>query len=72
MERQRNVLVDCLCRKGVTIAKFYMYDQSEKDKSKLLDELTAIWRNLLKFVDPTDAKVCALIRLKINYFLMEL
>lgn len=57
MDRQKNVLLDCLCRKGVGLCKLYMYDTTERDKGKLLDEITTIWKNLLKFVDPSDSKV---------------
>lgn len=61
MERQRNVLVDCLCRKGITMCKLYMLNKESADESKvklkLLEEITVLWRNMLKFVDPNDNKV---------------
>lgn len=56
MERQKNVLLDCLCRKGIAFCKSYLYGANE-NKAKLLEEIMTVWRNLLKFVDPSDSKV---------------
>lgn len=57
MERQKNVLIDCLCRKGIALSKLYLYDVNEKENAKLWDEVSAVWKNLLKFIDPNDSKV---------------
>lgn len=57
MERQKNVLLDCLSRQGIALCKLYLYDTNEKEKTTLQEEITVTWRVMLKFIDPNDTKV---------------
>lgn len=61
MERQRNVLQDCLCRKGIALCKLHLLSKSgsedSAEKSDTLNNISDVWRTLLKYVDPNDTKV---------------
>lgn len=59
MDRQKNVLIDCLCRKGIALCRLYLLlkHSNEEEKSISLDEIGGVWLNLLKFVDVNDSKV---------------
>lgn len=53
MDMMKNLLIECLCRKGIAICRTLT---EEKDK-ELQEEVAKTWRNLLKFVDPSDTKI---------------
>nr|XP_023016876.1 tripeptidyl-peptidase 2-like [Leptinotarsa decemlineata] len=52
MEQHRNVYLECLSRKGIALCRIRILN--EKDENK--DEITAIWRSVVKFVDPNETK----------------
>lgn len=59
MDRQKSVLIDCLCRKGIALCRLYMLSNysSEQEKSVTTEEIGNVWLDLLKFVDVNDSKV---------------
>lgn len=59
MDRQKSVLIDCLCRKGIALSRLYMLSKysNEQDKSVTLEDIGNVWLDLLKFVDVNDSKV---------------
>ncbi|VEN44644.1 unnamed protein product [Callosobruchus maculatus] len=52
MEQQKNVYMECLSRKGIALCRLQSIEKDEKT-----EEISEIWRSLVKFVDPCDAKV---------------
>lgn len=59
MERQKNVLVDALCNKGIAMCRIYQMsllklDEDQGQQKVTLDDISEMWRTLLKFVDPCD------------------
>ncbi|KAG5891542.1 hypothetical protein JTB14_028560 [Gonioctena quinquepunctata] len=52
MEQQKNVYLECLARKGIALCRISIINEEDK-----LDQISAVWKSLVKFVDPTDAKV---------------
>lgn len=58
MEQQKNIYVECLARKGIALCRLSLWDDNKEPdsnvhKQKVLD----VWKALVKFIDPTDAKV---------------
>ncbi|XP_060515966.1 tripeptidyl-peptidase 2 [Cylas formicarius] len=53
MEQQKNVYLECLSRKGVALCRLSLISNGAESKEL---EIANIWKSLLKFVDPTDAK----------------
>lgn len=54
MERQKTAIIDCLCRKGIALCRLYLM---ETEKNFEFDDIITVWNTLLKFNDPSDAKV---------------
>lgn len=59
MDRQKSVLIDCLCRKGIALCRLYLLvkHSNPEEKEISLEEIESVWVNLLKFVDVNDSKV---------------
>lgn len=59
MDRQRIVLVDALCRKGIALCRLYLMQQlsSDAENTVELETISNVWLNLLKFIDVNDPKV---------------
>lgn len=61
MERQKTVLLESLCHKGVAMCRLYQLSQVSVDDEPstehhrvTVEEIAEVWRNLLKFIDPYD------------------
>ncbi|KAF5299966.1 hypothetical protein FQA39_LY11339 [Lamprigera yunnana] len=59
MERQKNVLLEILCHKGIAMCRLYQMSitklqEDTAQQTVNLHDITEIWRNLLKFADPYD------------------
>ncbi|CAH1153592.1 unnamed protein product [Phaedon cochleariae] len=52
MEQQKNMYLECLSRKGVALCRI-----SVSAEENVSEEIQSVWKSLVKFVDPTDAKV---------------
>ncbi|CAG9759947.1 unnamed protein product [Ceutorhynchus assimilis] len=52
MEQQKNVYLECLARKGIALCRLSLL-QGNAD----IQEIAGAWISLVKFVDPSDAKV---------------
>ncbi|XP_022914704.1 tripeptidyl-peptidase 2 isoform X2 [Onthophagus taurus] len=59
MERQKNILIEALCRKGMYLCLFSdLKDSMQSDGDDVSpEEIVDVWQNLQKFVDPTDSKI---------------
>lgn len=65
MERQKTTLIECLAYKGVAMCRLYQLSQllveeepsAERGKPSL-DEISGVWRNILKFTDLSDKVIC--------------
>ncbi|XP_066157913.1 tripeptidyl-peptidase 2 isoform X2 [Euwallacea fornicatus] len=54
MEQQRNVYLECLARKGVALCRLSLIESKEEEYQQ---DINDVWKSVLKFVDPSDAKV---------------
>lgn len=51
MEQQKNIYLECLSRKGIALCRFSGVEGNK------LEEVSNVWKSLVKFIDPSDAKV---------------
>uniref|UniRef100_V5I9M9 Tripeptidyl-peptidase 2 n=1 Tax=Anoplophora glabripennis TaxID=217634 RepID=V5I9M9_ANOGL len=51
MEQQKNIYLECLSRKGIALCRLSGLEANK------LDEISNVWKSLVKFIDPSDAKV---------------
>lgn len=51
MDQQKNILLECIARKGVILCRMKIQNLADKES------INSTWKQLLKFVDPSDAKV---------------
>ncbi|KAF7287504.1 hypothetical protein GWI33_001464 [Rhynchophorus ferrugineus] len=54
MEQQKNVYLECLARKGIALCRIHTLSEGGDTK---MQDIGNAWKALLKFVDPSDAKV---------------
>lgn len=66
--QQKSTLIEAIGRKGCAMSQYYLlYNQNETESEKSvtgvesctikLDDIDALWLNILKFVDAQDVKV---------------
>lgn len=55
MEQQKNIFIECLARKGIALCRLIDEKKEIQDTNK--EDISNTWKTLVKFVDPTDAKV---------------
>lgn len=53
-EQQKSQLIESVCRKGIALCRLAMIDAGDE---WIIEEIGKLWRVLLKFIDPSDAKV---------------
>lgn len=54
MEQQKNVYLECLARKGIALCRIHLLSENADAQ---LQDIGNVWKSLLKFIDPSDAKV---------------
>lgn len=59
MDQQKILYVESLSRKGIALCRLISHDI--KSTTEKLGEISELWKKLLKFTDPSDAKVCIII-----------
>ncbi|KAJ8930438.1 hypothetical protein NQ314_016765 [Rhamnusium bicolor] len=52
MEQQKNIYLECLSRKGIALCRISVSMEGSKTS-----EISSVWKSLVKFIDPSDAKV---------------
>lgn len=68
-DQQKTALVEAIGRKGCAMAQYYLlYNKNETESEKSgkeveplkinLDDIDALWLNIVKYVDAQDVKVC--------------
>lgn len=57
MDQQKIIYLECLSRKGIALCRLIGHDNNDESKSDKLDKIADLWKRLLKFTDPSDAKV---------------
>ncbi|XP_050519115.1 tripeptidyl-peptidase 2 [Diabrotica virgifera virgifera] len=55
MEQQKNIYLECIARKGIALCRLILCETETAEANR--EELAEVWKTLVKFVDPTDAKV---------------
>ncbi|KAI4503188.1 hypothetical protein M0802_001410 [Mischocyttarus mexicanus] len=64
MDKQKNILVEALVKKGCALARLYVHGKSQGEVNGPLEHLlvgvTNIWQEVQKFAEPTDTKVLIL------------
>ncbi|KAH1023665.1 hypothetical protein HUJ04_012827 [Dendroctonus ponderosae] len=53
-EQQKNIYLECLARKGIALSRLSLLDESGDNQHQ---EIANVWKSLVKFVDPSDAKI---------------
>ncbi|XP_050313767.1 tripeptidyl-peptidase 2 isoform X2 [Anthonomus grandis grandis] len=54
MEQQKNVYLESLIRKGIALCKLHVLNEAPEN---IMDEISTVWKSMVKFVDPNDLKV---------------
>lgn len=54
MEQQKNVYLECLARKGIALCRLSLLGKVGDNQQQ---DISNVWKSLVKFVDPSDAKV---------------
>lgn len=55
MEQQKNIYLECLARKGVALCRLtFLNGDEDEDRNA---EISNVWKSIVKFLDPSDAKV---------------
>lgn len=61
MDKNKAILLEALCKRGIALCRLYMYQQDFEgdgdNKEGVREQITAVWDDILKFTDPTDTKV---------------
>lgn len=57
MDQQKIIYLECLSRKAIALCRLIGHDNNDESKSNKLDKIADLWKRLLKFTDPSDAKV---------------
>lgn len=60
MDKQRNTLLEALSRQGLALCAEVLALAPAEPSQETLEQLDSIATDILKFVEPTDSKVCCL------------
>lgn len=62
MDKNKNSLIEAYCKKGIAMCKLATIDsvQNKDAASEQIDEIDAIYSDIIKFIDPMDLKVTIL------------
>ncbi|KAL1492743.1 hypothetical protein ABEB36_010950 [Hypothenemus hampei] len=55
LDQQKNVYLECLARKGIALCRLQVLSESGNGQQQ--QQISNVWKSLVKFVDPCDAKV---------------
>lgn len=58
MDQQKIIYLECLSRKGIALCRILTHESTDEINSQKLEEISELWKKLLKFTDPSDSKVC--------------
>lgn len=57
MEKNKSYLLEALTKKGLALCEMYQTSDKSKESGSALEDIQNIFNEILKFVEPTDAKV---------------
>lgn len=61
MDKQRNTLLEALSRQGLALCAEVHAAAPAEPSQETLEQLDSIAADIMKFVEPTDSKVCCLL-----------
>lgn len=61
MDKQKSCLIESLVKKGSALSRIYVYNKKKSADSagnqQVLEQIGEVWKDVLKFGEPTDSKV---------------
>lgn len=67
MDKSKSQLLEVLSKKGIALCDLYQSSANAEEADQTLEEITNVYNEIVKFVEPSDTKVCSIVLNVLKY-----